>query len=121
MKIDHATIKLKAADYARMGAKLAVQAVIWYAALTVVGFFAGGIGAYWCAAHFGFNGWWASLAALFGLGVGAIGGFFTGQIVVTGIIQDMMLDAGIKTGKIGYKHAKKMLAERKALALKSPD
>ena len=117
MKINHEVIRLKAADYARLGAKLAVQAAIWYVALTVIGFFAGGIGAYWLAAHFGQGGWWGALAAVLGLGFGAIAGFFTGQIVVMGIIQDMMLDAGIKTGKIGYKHAKRLLAERKLKAL----
>jgi len=113
MKLDKEHIKLKAIDYTRMGAKLAVQAVWWYVAMTVVGFFAGGIGAYWGAAHFGYGGWLGFVAALLGLGLGAVAGFFTGQMIVLGIIQDMMLDAGIKTGKIGYKKARQLLQERR--------
>ncbi|MDE1152484.1 MAG: hypothetical protein PW788_08100 [Micavibrio sp.] len=125
MKLDKENIKLKAIDYTRMGAKLAVQAVWWYVAMTVIGFFAGGIGAYMAAAHFGYGGWLGFIAALLGFSLGTIAGFFTGQMIVLGIIQDMMLDAGIKTGKIGYKRARQLLQERRdkinAASAKKPE
>ena len=111
MKLDPDLIKSRGLDYGRMGAKLAVQAAVLYISLTVVGFFGGGIGAYIVAAHFDYGGWWGLLAAIFGFGAGAVLGFVTAQIVIAGIIQDMMFSLGIKTGKMGYTHAKRLLAE----------
>lgn len=111
MKLDAQNISLRARDAARLGAKLALQAALLYGGLTLAGFFGGGIGCYCLAAHFSHGGGIGLLAALAGLALGAVAGFFLAQMIIAGIIQDMMLGLGLKTGKIGYRKARQLLAE----------
>ena len=112
--IDKKKLAEQAVAHGKTGLGLAVKAGILYVALVVLGLIGGGIGAYQGAGHFGYGGWWGTLAAFIGVIAGGVGGFFLAQIIILGIMQDMLLDAGIEAGKIGYKAAMKKLAEKKA-------
>lgn len=114
MKLDREKMKTHAADYGRKGFGLAVKAGILYAALIFLGLVGGGIGGWWGAEHFGFGAWIATLCSLLGVAIGGIAGFFAAHIAVVGIVQDMLLDAGIKAGKVGYRAGMKLLKEKRA-------
>lgn len=114
INVDKEKVAAQAAAYGKQGFGLAVKAGILYVILTVAGFIGGGIGGYWGAAHFDLGAWVAVLSALAGMAAGGFAGFFLAQVVILGIIQDMLLDAGIKTGKVGFKAAMKLLKESKS-------
>ena len=116
MKLDKTELKSKAATYGKLGVGFAIKAGIVYVLLVFFGLFAGGIGGYWLAAHFDYGGWKATLAAIIGVIAGGWGGFITAQIVVVGLVQDMLLDAGIAAGKVGYKKGRQLLQERREKA-----
>jgi hypothetical protein len=114
MKLDKKEMKTKAASYGRAGFGLAVKAGILYAAFILLGLVGGGIGGGWGAALAGWEGWVAGLCAFLGVIAGGIAGFFLAHIAVLGIIQDMLLDAGIKAGKVSYRAGMKLLREKRA-------
>lgn len=112
MNTKHEKIASAAVDYGRVGLRLAIKAGILYIILTGLGLVLGGIGGYWGVAHFGYAAWLCVAGALAGVAVGGVGGFFLAQIVIIGVVEDMLLDAGIRTGKTGYRAAMKLLRER---------
>jgi hypothetical protein len=114
MKLDKKEMKTRAASYGRAGFGLAVKAGILYAAFILLGLVGGGAGGWWGAAHLGWSGWSTGLCAFLGIVAGGVAGFFLAQIAVLGIIQDMLLDAGIKAGKVGYRAGMKLLREKRA-------
>ena len=113
MEIDKKKLKEHVVSYGKTGTLLAFKACVLYIALTVSGFVFGGIGGYWGAEYFDYSAWVGVICALAGIIAGGIGGFFLAQIIIVGIAQDMLLDAGIKAGKTGYKTAIKYLNEKK--------
>ncbi|MCE9507813.1 MAG: hypothetical protein K8R48_05790 [Alphaproteobacteria bacterium] len=113
MKLDKEKITAQAVDYGKIGFRLAVKAGILYAALAALGFILGGIGGYWGAVHFGYNAWIGAVCALAGVMTGGLAGFFLAQIVLMGMMQDMLLDAGIQAGKTGFRAAMKLLEEKR--------
>jgi len=113
MKIDKEKIRKHAVNYGKTGYRLAIKAVILYFALIVSGIVFGGIGGYWGAEHFGYNALIGVVCALLGIITGGIGGFFLAQVIIVGIMQDKLLDAGIQTGKAGYRTAKKFMEEKR--------
>lgn len=114
MKLDKKQLAEQAVAHGRAGIGLAFKAGVIYIVLVLLGLVGGGFGAVYGAAHFGYGGWWGTLAAFIGTIAGGIGGFFLAQLIILGIVQDMLLDAGIEAGKMGYRAAMKKLAEKKA-------
>lgn len=114
MKFDKKQLAEKAVTHGKTGLGLAVKGGILYVVLVILGLIAGGYGGWWCADHFGYGGWISTLSLLLGAIGGAVGGFFLAPVVIMGLLQDMLLDAGIEVGKIGYRGAKKKWAEIKA-------
>lgn len=110
--IDKKQLAEKSVAYGKTGIGFAIKAGILYVALVIFGLFGGGFGAYYFAAHFGYGGWWGALAAFAGVVAGGAGGFWLAHIIIMGLIQDMLLDAGIEAGKMGYKAAMKKLQEK---------
>jgi hypothetical protein len=117
LKLDHHKIrrhiKTKAVDYGRLGLRLAVQAAFIYGGLILGGFIAGAIGGMWLAQHFGSGFFLGALACLSGLGLGAAGGFYLAQMIVMGLIQDLLLSTGLHHGKLGLQAALKLLREKR--------
>ncbi|MFH1158258.1 MAG: hypothetical protein V1721_05170 [Pseudomonadota bacterium] len=113
MKVDKEKLREHAVSYGRIGYRLALRAGFLYVALTMSGLVFGGIGGYWGAEHFGYNAWIGIACALAGIITGGVGGFFLAQTVIIGLMQDKLLDAGIQTGKAGYRTAQKFLKEKK--------
>lgn len=119
--IDRKKIAAKATDYGRMGFRLALKAAAVYAGLVLFGIAGGGYGVYWVADYFGHGGWLGSIGAFIGTVAGAIGGFWLAHIVVMGLAQDMLLDAGIEAGRTGLRSAMKMLKEKRAPDTAAPE
>lgn len=115
--IDKKQLAEKSVAYGKTGIGFALKAGILYVSLVILGLIGGGFGAYYGADHFGYGGWWGALAAFLGVIAGGIGGFYLAQVIIMGLIQDMLLDAGIAAGKMGYKAAMKKLQEKKAADL----
>ena len=113
MEIDKKKLKKHAVSYGKTGTLLAFKACVLYIALIVFGLIFGGIGGYWGAAYFDFSTWIGVVCALAGIVAGGIGGFFLAQIIIVGLAQDMLLDAGIQAGKTGYRKAKKFMEEKR--------
>lgn len=102
-------IKDRAASYSKTGISLAIKTLVLYAALTITGLFLGAIGGYWIAAHFMMSFWVTVLFAILGLAGGGLCGFFLAPVIILGLAQDMLLEAGLKTGKFGLQTIRKLL------------
>lgn len=111
--MDKKQLTEKARLYGTVGFRLTVKAVVLHIIFVTGGFLAGIAGGWWGAVFFDWSGWLTLLCALLGAVIGGIGGYFLAQVVMVGIIQDMLLDAGIEAGKVGYRKAKTLLQERR--------
>ncbi len=95
---------------------------LWmYFIMTITGFFGGGIGAYIYADSAGHGFWLTTLIVLGGLGGGIVVGFFTAQIVVITLFQELIWDKGYTAAKAGYDEAKKQVVAKKDALKKDTD
>lgn len=113
-KLDKKQLKEQALKAGKLGAGFAVKAAIIYVITMVLCFIGGGVGGYYGADYFAWEGWKVWVCTITGLIAGIVAGFYTGQMIVYGMVQDLMFDAGLEAGKAGYKAAKKKLAEKEA-------
>jgi hypothetical protein len=116
MKIDREELAARATTYGKLGFGFAVKAVVLYIVFTILGLVGGGFGGYFGADHFGYGGWWGTLAAILGVAAGGIAGFFTAKIIVFGMVEDVLWSAGIKAGKVGYKKGMELMKEQRERA-----
>ena len=113
-KLDKKQLKEQALKAGKLGAGFAVKAAIIYFVTMLLCFIGGGVGGYYGADYFDWSGWKVWVTTLTGLIAGLVAGFYAGQMIVYGMVQDLMLDAGIEAGKMGYKAAKKKFDAQKA-------
>lgn len=93
----------------------AIKSALWlYAGFTLAGVVLGGLGAGFGAAYFDAGGFLVTCAALLGLAIGGILGFFCGQIAVAVMVEEMVFEAGMKASNAGLKGLRGFVAKARA-------
>lgn len=123
MKIDRGKITAGARKHGRLGLALAKKAGLLYFVMINAGALLGAIGGYHGILWLHWPEWLAALTSFLLFFGGAFIGFALAQVIIMGFLQDIMVDAGIKVGKKGWRAAIAKLEKRQAekTAEKSPE
>lgn len=102
----HVSLKEDAAARAKDIRRDAVGILKWafviYPVCILTGLIGGGIGAgLYAGAHFGFI--LTTLSAIAGVAVGGAVGFYAAAAIISGLVGDLIFDAGWQGSKIGWK------------------
>lgn len=98
--------------------RLTMLAGILYAVMTPVGAILGAIAAGIAVGYFDYGGWLVTGGSLLGFFLGGVIGFFTAQIVIAGMVEELLFSAGLKASGMGLQALRDLL--KKATAKKTP-
>jgi hypothetical protein len=93
--------------------KTAIIAAVLYATLVPAGLVLGGIAGGMIAGHFGAGYLLTAGAAVLGVGVGGVGGFFGTKLAVAGMVEDIVTSGGLEAGEMGLRSLLKTLRDAK--------
>lgn len=94
--------------------RLTMLAGILYVVMTPVGAILGAIGAGIAVGYFDFGGWMITGASVLGFALGGVTGFFTAQIVIAGMVEELLFSAGIKASGMGLQALRDLLKKATA-------
>lgn len=89
--------------------RLTMTAGILYAVMTPAGAILGAIGAGIVIGHFDFGGWMITGGSLLGFALGGVTGFFTAQIVIAGMVEELLFSVGLKASGMGLQALRDLL------------